>query len=252
MSGGPIKKRFSKKAIFHAIFWTIVIGGLISYIIWDAMSNGPVTQLFSDRDRLIKIVEELGPFGPVLYILLQIAQTILAPIPANVVGGVGGFLFGWWGILWTTIGSCIGAAGVFYVSRRFGRKFAERVVKKSTLDKFDFIFGKRASFILFMIYLIPGLPDDIVCYVAGLTDVPIKKLVFLFAVGRLPAVIVTNYVGQGIGDGDWTGVAIISAIAVIAFIIAYWKKDFIMEKLGAKKVQKRAQEKVTSKRKKRK
>ena len=81
---------------------------------------------------------------------------------------------------------------------------------------------------------------------------PIKKLVFLFAVGRLPAVIVTNYVGQGIGDGDWTSVFIISAIAVVIFVLAYWKKDLIMEKLGAKKAQKRAQQKVASKRKKRK
>ena len=242
MTGGPIKKRFTKKAVFHAIFWTVLIGGLITYVIWDAVTNGPVTQLFSDRDRLIKIVEDLGPFGPLLYILLQIAQTILAPIPANVVGGVGGFLFGWWGILWTTIGSCIGAAGVFYVSRRFGRKFAERVVKKSTLDKFDFIFGKRASFILFMIYLIPGLPDDIVCYVAGLTDVPIKKLILLFGLGRLPAVIVTNYVGQGLGEGDWTAVFIASAIAVVIFLVAYLKRESIMKWL--KKGSKKARSKV--------
>lgn len=237
MANKVVKKRFTKKAIFHAIFWTVLIGGLIAYVIWDAATNGPVTQLFSDRDRLIKIVEDLGPFGPLLYIVLQVAQTILAPIPANVVGGVGGFLFGWWGILWTTIGSCIGAAAVFYVSRRFGRKFAERVIKKSTLEKFDFIFGKRASFILFMIYLIPGLPDDVVCYVAGLTDVPIKKLILLFGLGRLPAVIVTNYVGQGLGDGDWTAVFIVAAVAVVAFLIAYLKREKIMKwlKKGSKK-----------------
>lgn len=227
--GKVVKKRFSKKAIFHAIFWTVFIGGLVAYVIWDVVTDGPLTRLFSNRDRLIEMVKSIGPFGPLLYILLQITQTILAPIPGNVVGGIGGFLFGWWGILWTTIGSCLGAWGVFCVSRKFGRKFAEKVVKKPALIKMDFILrNKRASLILFMIYLIPGLPDDIVCYVAGLTKVPIKKLILLFAVGRLPSVIVTNYIGMGLGDGDWTMVIIVSIIAVLIFVVAYLKKDAIM------------------------
>ena len=183
----------------------------------------------SDHDAMVAMINSLGPFGPLLYIGLQVLQTVLAPIPGNVVGGIGGYLFGWWGVLWTTIGACIGAAIVFYVSRKLGRRIIERFVKKSTLEKFDFITrDKRAAAVLFAIYLIPGLPDDIVCYVAGLTKVPIKKLVFLFAVGRLPAVIVNNYIGMGLGDGDLSLVIVLIVVSALVAGLFYWKQDAII------------------------
>ena len=135
------KQRVSKKALIEiAIIVTIIIGA-IGYFIWDIAAGGPLTQLFNNREELLKIVQDLGPLGPLAYIGLQILQTVIAPIPGNAVGAIGGLLFGWWGILWTTIGATIGAAFVFWISRRFGRKLVEKLVKKESLDKFDFNFS---------------------------------------------------------------------------------------------------------------
>ena len=170
----------------------------------------------------------MGILGPLAYILLQIAQTVFAPIPGNVVGGVGGFIFGWWGILWTVIGSAIGFWIVFVISRRFGRPLVERIIKNENLEKFDFIVGKRAPVVLFVIFLIPGLPDDIVAYIAGLTEVKIKNLVVLAILGRLPSVIVTNYIGMGLGEGSVRMVGIISAIVVLVLALIYWQRERLM------------------------
>ena len=97
------------------------------------------------------------------------------------------------------------------------------------MEKFDFVLNsERASWLLFLIFVIPGLPDDVVCYLAGLTKVPLKKLVLIFAIGRLPAVIGNNYIGMGIGDGNYGLVAGIAIVAVLLVGIIYWQQDAIM------------------------
>lgn len=227
-----LNKLSRKQKIQYSIICILVLA-LIGYIIWDVASVGPLSSFFSDRDRMIKIVNDLGPLAPLAYIVLQITQTVVAPIPGNLVGGIGGYLFGWWGVLWTTVGATVGATLVFWISRKFGRKFVEKYVKKESLEKFDFILNsKRASWLLFLIFIIPGLPDDVVCYLAGLTKVPLKKLVLIFAVGRLPAVIGNNYIGMGLGNGEYGLVAILSVVAVLLLAVIYWQQDAIMNLLG--------------------
>ena len=225
-------KKSTLKIVVTAIIASIVVA-MIGYVIWDVLAKGPVTKWFDDRDGIVNWVKSLGPLGIGAYILLQISQTIVAPIPGNIVGGLGGYLFGWWGVIFTSIGAAIGAFVVFYISRRFGRRLVERFVKKEHLEKFDFVFGDRAGTILFLIYLIPGLPDDIVCYIAGLTKVPLKNLVVLFTIGRLPSVIVNNFLGAGLEQGHVGLVFGVSAVAVVLLAIIYWQQDRIIKLLGA-------------------
>ena len=226
------KKRIDTKLKIEILVVVVFVVVICGYFAWDILSGGPLTQLFNNREELIKIVQDLGPLGPLAYIGLQILQTVVAPIPGNVVGAIGGLLFGWWGILWTTIGATLGASLVFWLSRKFGRGLVEKLVKKESLDKFDFIVGKRASTILFLIFLIPGLPDDIVCYVAGLTDVPIKKLVVIFALGRLPAVVGNNLIGTGLSEGNIGLVVTFVTVGAVIFAILYKQQENIMRLLG--------------------
>lgn len=228
-SGEPlVRKRLSRSTKIKVVVTGVILAILLVYCIFDIVFHGPLTSLLSNRERLVATVESFGVFAPLLYILLQILQTVVAPIPGQLVGSVGGFLFGFWGILWTLIGSVIGCYLVFRIARRFGRPILEKIFKKSVIDKFDFIINaKSASFILFAIFLLPGFPDDVVCYIAGLTKLPIRQLVFLFIVGRLPAIVLTNYLGAGLGE-NMTLVAVIAVISVIIFALGVWQRDRIM------------------------
>ena len=76
---------------------------------------------------------------------------VIAPIPGQVITATGGYLFGWWGILWTLIGTAIGGFIVFWLARKFGRPLIEKFFKKSSISKFEFIFNKNATFIIFII-----------------------------------------------------------------------------------------------------
>ena len=230
-----IRKNVPRKTWAKVIALAVGVLLLSGYVIWDILAGGPLTSLLSNHDRVVAFVERMGFFAPLIYILLQIAQIILAPIPGQVVGAVGGYLFGWWGILWTLIGSTIGYLIMILISRKFGRSLIEKIFKKSAMDKFDFIFGENAAIILFLVFLLPGLPDDMVGYMAGLTDVPIKKLIILMTLGHIPTIIITNYIGMGLGESNLTPVIIVSVIVVIIFGLALLKKDSILKFLKRQK-----------------
>lgn len=224
------KKRLSRKTKIQIGIAIAAILLLILYLVLDlTVFKGPFSKILSDKDAITDFVRSWGIFGPLAFILLQIVQTVAAPIPGTISGTVGGYLFGWWGILWTTIGSAIGFLIVFIISRRFGRGLVEKVVKKKYLEKFDYLAEENGSFVFFLIFLIPGLPDDIVGYIAGLTQIPIKNLLIMVIVGRMPSVIMTNMFGAGLGEDKIYPVVIIAAISAIILVIIALKRDAIMK-----------------------
>jgi len=224
----PLKKRISRRTWIKVAIATVIIVALLGYLAWDIVANGPLMTLLTSRDKLVAAVNSWGPFAPLLYIILQVLQTVVAPIPGQIVGSIGGFLFGAWGILWTTIGTLIGCWIVFKIARRFGRPLLEKLFKKSAIEKFDFIINaKSASLILFAIFLLPGFPDDIICYIAGLTNLSIKRLMAIVILGRFPVIVLTNYIGAEVGT-NFVMVALVALLAVVILGIGIWQRERIM------------------------
>ena len=221
------KHNLSKKTKHSLIIGGVIILLCIAYLIFDITQNGPLTRLLSEKDAIIQFVESMGVFGPLAFIFVQILQTVVAPLPGNVAAIVGGVLFGWWGVLWSTIGGLIGYWIVFSLARKYGRSLVEKLVKKSVLDKFDYLTNEKGSLIFFLFFLIPGLPDDAIGYIAGLTEIPIRKLLMMMLIGRTPAVIASNMIGAGIGQDNIQIVAIVTAISAILLVLVFIKSEQI-------------------------
>lgn len=224
-----LKKHISWKTWLKIGITAALIIAIVVYLAWDILAKGPLTRFLMNRDELVAAVESWGIFAPLLYIILQVIQTVVAPIPGQIVGSIGGFIFGAWGVLWTSIGTLIGCFIVFKIARRFGRPLLEKIFKKSSIERFDFIINsKSASLALFLIFLLPGFPDDIICYIAGLTNLPIRKLMVIVLLGRLPVITLTNYIGAGLVDN----VALVAAVSIIAVLIlglGVWQRERIMK-----------------------
>lgn len=225
----PIRPRITSRTWFKVVVATVVVLAFVGYLAWDIAFHGPLFQIWTNKDLLLERIRSCGPLAPLAYILLQITQTVVAPIPGQVVGSIGGLLFGWWGVLWTLIGSAIGYLIVLLLSKRFGRPLLEKIFKKSAISKFDFILSSRSSaLILFAIFLLPGFPDDIVCHIAGLTNLSIKKLMVIILLGRFPTIVLTNYLGAGLN----TNPGLVFACAIMGVLIlgfATWQRNRIME-----------------------
>ena len=189
-------------------------------------------QYFQNNEALRELIAGAGAFGPALFVLLQILQTVIAPIPANVTTAAGGVLFGPWGVLLTVIGSALGFVAVIWISRQFGRPLLEKIFKRSQVKKFDAMFQKKnAGLVMFIIFLLPCMPDDLVVYLAGLSPLPFKQLFWLALVGRLPVQALTNYFGMEIFNGDLKMLIVIAVLMTIFSVLLYVYREPILREL---------------------
>lgn len=137
----------------------------------------------ADPARVGAHLDGLGPLAPVAFVVLQTVQVVLAPIPGQTLAGVGGYLFGTlWGAVYSMVGVVLGSAVVFLATRRFGRPYVERVVDPSALTRWDEFVDRAGVPGLFVLFLLPTFPDDVLCFVAGLTDVRFRTFLALVVV----------------------------------------------------------------------
>lgn len=168
-----------------------LVGGLI--LIWIS----PVGLLLRDQEQLVQTLQKWGKWAPLITISLHILQVMTAPIPGTAIDAVNGLLFGpWLGTLYSMIGLLIGSVTVMLLTRKFGRPLMARFVDPSSIERIDRLVERRGSLVIFLVFLFPFLPDDAICFLAGLTPIPILELMLLAMVGRLPGVFVANLIGS--------------------------------------------------------
>jgi len=202
----------------------IAILGLLALVIAALLiRHKPLLSLFADRATVQDFVMRFGPWAPLAAILLHVAQVLLAPIPGQVIDAVNGYLFGAaWGTTYSWVGVIAGSSVAMTLARRFGRPWAERLIKKETLERLDSYSRQRGALFFFLVFLFPFLPDDVACFLAGLTPLPLSELIVLAALGRLPGVFVANLVGANAAALTPTQGAVFIAL-LMAIALAFWR-----------------------------
>lgn len=132
---------------------------------------------FNSIESFQEYIDSFGMFGPLILIFVQLAQVVLPILPAVVGYAAGAVLFGWaGGFLCNYIGISIGSLLAFYLARRYGAAFVQRHVSSAAYDKY-FHWTQKKGFLWFLILTIflPVAPDDLICFLAGLTAISAKK-----------------------------------------------------------------------------
>jgi uncharacterized membrane protein YdjX (TVP38/TMEM64 family) len=203
----------------------LILLALIALIVVGASGRTPLLvtlrATLSDPDRLRAVVTGWGLGGPLALIGLQVTQVLLAPIPGQALGLVGGYLYGpWLGTLTNMTGTLIGSGLAMWLARHFGRPLVQRFVSAEWLDRLDGLAARRGPAIFFLIFLFPFLPDDAACFVAGLSPLPLGELLLLAAVGRLPGVFIPNWLGAhaaNLSAAQWVAIILLMIPAAVAF-----------------------------------
>jgi len=156
---------------------------LFALLLWGLWSSG-----FFDARTASDMRAYLRRFSScshLVFFLIQLASVILAPIPSNLTAAVGGLLFGVCSaFLLTTAAVLLGSVIVFQLARTLGRPFAERLISRGNWEKYAGPIRRRREAFLFLAFLLPFFPDDILCIMAGLTDIPLRTFLLLAVLGR--------------------------------------------------------------------
>lgn len=195
------------------------------------LARGRLTAL-ADPEALRAFLEGFGPLAPAAFVGLVAAQVVVAPVPGQVLGFVGGYLFGTVaGTAYSLLGLAIGTAAAVSLARRFGRRYVERAVHPDALATFDRFTDRQGLFAFFLIFLIPGLPDDAICFLAGVTRIPVRKLVFVSAVGRLPGYFLVALAGDRLAAARVAEALVVVAALVALSAICYRRRAAVAERI---------------------
>ena len=172
-----------------------VILAVLSIVLWHSYR----VPLLTSSEQLRIFLGKHRQWAPFLLIILQALQVILAPIPGQALGLVSGYLFGpIMGTAYSMIGLLLGSLAAIGLARLFGRPLVERLVPSEALAQVDRFAEEGGIWLLLLIFLLPFLPDDAACFLAGLSPLPISYLIIVTAIGRLPGALVAALAGAGL------------------------------------------------------
>ena len=121
------------------------------------------------------------------------------------------------------IGIALGSLLGFVLARRFGRPLLTRFVGPQAVARLDDLVERGGAYFFFLLWLLPFVPDDLVCLAAGLTPMSTRQFLLLMVVGRTPGILVATWLGANAAQVSpaWWGVGL-GGLVVVAFVLWRW------------------------------
>lgn len=214
-------------ALSKLILLVIIVAGIPAFLY---LKYG--AELFSkdSAERVVDYLKANSSIAALLIICIQIVQVIICFLPGQPVQFAASYMFGVArGFAFSITGAVIGTVISFYLAKLLGNDamnlfFGEEKVRdyKKKLD------SGRGLLLAFLIYLIPGIPKDIVSYVAGISDMRFRPFLLVATVGRIPGMLGSLMLGHFFGRQDYRAMIIIAVIIAVILLICYIKRDALI------------------------
>ncbi len=183
---------FDKKSITGILIFCAVAAGLV-YLLFPL----GLVRYFTDKKLMTHLIQEHRAYAAIIFVGLQALQVVAAPVPGEVTGFVGGVIFGTgWGVIYSTIGLTIGSWLAFVLARLAGRPLVEKVVNPETIKRYDYVMKHKGLFLAFLMFLIPGFPKDLLCYILGLGHMGHRDFLVVSTTGRLLGTVLLTVEGS--------------------------------------------------------
>ncbi len=190
-------------------------------------------RVVNSTENLQAYLQKAGAWMPILYVLLQYLQVVLLPIPSVVSTVAGVALFGaFWTTIYSLVGILLGSWTAFFIGRKLGSRAVTWMIGEETLDKWQKKLKKKDNVVLTLAFLLPFFPDDVLCFLAGLSSMSTRYFLTVIFIARVLGITGTCYSIDFIPFTTWWGIAIwvcFFLIIVLAFVIAYKKMDVIQK-----------------------
>ncbi len=175
-------------------------------------------------EKLTEIIRSTGGWAMAVYVLVQILQVVILPLPAAVCYLPGVYIWKdelWLAVVLASVGVLIGAVICYVLGRFCGRRIVEWIAGKETTDKYADYLGRRGKVLFVIMQILPFFPDDILCMIAGLTRMNFWFFLVTMILVRPAVVAVYCYTlgGDIIPFSGW-GIPVWIAIIVVCAVLA--------------------------------
>ena len=182
--------------------------------------------ILSDREAVKTYILSWGMAAPIVFTGIQILQVVLAPIPGEATGFIGGFLFGTFnGFLYSCIGLTVGSLINFGIGRMLGKQFIRKLIPGNQIKQLDRLVHRQGAIVLFICFLFPGFPKDYLCLFLGVSDIPFKLFFIMSTLGRMPGTLALSVQGASLYGQQYVLMAVIMAVCLVSAWLSYRYKD---------------------------
>ena len=213
--------KLNKRAVVGLIVFSVVIASIL-YLLFPV----GLVQYLTDKHRLLAVIRDHRAYAAVIFIGLQVLQVVAAPVPGEVTGFVGGMFFGpFWGVLFSTLGLTLGSWIAFALARFAGRPLVETFVNAETIKRYDYVMKHKGLFLAFLMFLIPGFPKDLLCYLLGLGHMRQRDFLLVSTAGRLLGTILLTIGGAFFRDQRYAAFFTLSGVSIAIVLLTMIYRD---------------------------
>lgn len=211
--------------VLKKLFYCLFVICSTCMIIFSVLYKLNVLSIFSSVSTLKEYILSTKEKGVITYILIQLFQVVFLPIPASVICIVGSLIYGaLLGGIYCCIGVLLGSYISFFIGKLFGYKIVAWIVGKDNVDKYSNIIRSKGILFLGLAFLLPMFPDDILCFIAGITKLSTKQFFWIALITRPIGVMCMAYFGSGSiipfsGWGIYAWIGILILVIVLTIII---------------------------------
>jgi len=212
----------SKETIFKL---TVVISFfyLIVYFAYFILTKYGIIDRINSFKDLKDLILSYKRWGLLTYTIINLLQVVLIPIPSTLTILAGTAIFGpLMAFLFATIGILIGSVIAFWIGRLFSKPLLNWIFGKEKVEKYERLLSKRTKLILFLTLFLPFFPDDMICMLAGITNIRFIDFLWISLLARSVGIASISFFGSGsiIPFNTWWGISLWCIILIFALTIA--------------------------------
>ena len=158
-----------------------------------------------------------------IFVLLQALQVIICILPGQPIQFAASYMFGViGGYIISIVGAIIGATIAFYLAKFLGADAIKILFGHEKVENYKRkINSGKGLLITLIVYLIPGLPKDLVGYVAGISNMTLLTFLIISSVGRTPGMLGSLLFGSFFEQKNTTAIVVLAAICAIILLLCW-------------------------------
>ena len=202
----------------------LVVFVFLNSSLWDQLLS--YYDVITDREWVRQTGSSTGWAATLVFMGLQIGQVLFAPIPGELTGFMGGYMFGAFnGFLLSTVGLTMGSMINFGIGHFLGERVVRKLVRCETYEKYNQMVQYKGILVIFIFFLIPGFPKDYLFMFLGLTSLPARVFFVLSTLGRMPGTLALSLQGASIFEKNYMFFVIVTALSLLFALVCYLARD---------------------------